>query len=251
MKVVGIIPSRMKSSRLPGKALIDIDGLPMVVHVFKRAQLCSDLAEVYVATDSSEIFDIVKKNGGKPIMTSDKHKTGTDRIAEAARTIDCDIVVNIQGDEPLLVPENISELLAPFKADKELGIAALMCQTDQFDQASECKIVVGLDNNILYMSREDIPSRLRVAHNKLLKLYNIIAFKKDYLLKFADWDITPLEKIEYIEYLRPIEHGICIKGVLVSADIQSVDTVEDLAIARRKMQIDLIKTKYMLPRRVK
>ena len=111
MKVIGIIPSRLKSTRLPNKPLVDIDGLPMIVHVFKRAQLCPLLDEVFVATDSEEICDVVRQYNGKAIMTSAEHRTGTDRIAEAAQKLEGDIIVNIQGDEPLLNFEDVSRLV--------------------------------------------------------------------------------------------------------------------------------------------
>jgi len=110
MKIVGIIPARLKSTRLPNKALVDIEGLPMIVHVFKRAELCPSLNEVLVATDSQEIYDTVTGAGGKAVMTSSAHQTGTDRIAEVTGNIDADIVVNIQGDEPLLDPDHISRM---------------------------------------------------------------------------------------------------------------------------------------------
>lgn len=244
MKKVGIIPARMKSSRFPGKLLKEIEGLPMVVHVFKRAELCEDLDEVYVATDTEEIFEAVEKHGGRAIMTSEKHQTGTDRIAEAVQNIECDIVVNIQGDEPLLIPDHIGELLKAFADDENLEIATLMCKTDQFNQVSECKMVVDFNNYVLYFSREDIPSTARVKHDKLYKLYNIIGFKKDFLLQFSSWELTPLEKIEYIEYLRAIEHGHRIKAVLVESGIQSVDTPEELETVKNLMREDKIKHLY-------
>ena len=114
MKVIGIIPARLKSSRLPNKALIDIDGLPMVVHVLKRSKFSKVLDDVLVATDSKQIYEVVEENGGKAVMTSELHKTGTDRIAEVAKNISVDIVVNIQGDEPLLEPSHIDKVVLCF-----------------------------------------------------------------------------------------------------------------------------------------
>jgi len=150
MKVVGIIPSRLQSTRLPRKALLDIHGLPMVVHVCKRAQFCSLLDEVYVATDSEEIYSVVVNNGGKAIMTSAKHQTGTDRIAEAIRDMSVDIVVNIQGDEPLLNPEHIDKVVKPLIEDKNLQVAVLVAPYLTRNNTSDIKAVLDLNDNVLY-----------------------------------------------------------------------------------------------------
>ena len=121
-----MIPARFDSTRFPGKALQQIEGIPMIVHVMKRTLLCKDLDEVFVATDTRQICDVVKKYDGKAIMTSKEHKTGTDRIAEAVKNIDCDLIVNIQGDEPLVRPEHISKVIKPLKDDHSLKISTLM-----------------------------------------------------------------------------------------------------------------------------
>jgi 3-deoxy-manno-octulosonate cytidylyltransferase (CMP-KDO synthetase) len=244
MKIIGIIPARLKSTRFPGKPLVEIEGLPMIIHVMKRAMLCEDLDEVYVATDSRKIFKVVEKHGGKAIMTSEKHNTGTDRIAEAVENIKCDIVVNIQGDEPLVRPDHISKAIEPLIEDDRIQISTLMCETDQLNEPNECKMVVNQKNEVLYFSRSDIPSDLRVKHKNLLKLYSIVPFRKDFVLKFAKWDQTPLEKIEYIEYLRALEMGYKIKAVLVDEASQSVDTPQDLEIVKKLMSIDKLKDNY-------
>lgn len=244
MKAVGIIPARLKSTRFPNKPLKEIDGLPMVVHVMKRSALCKDLDKVYVATDSKEIHDAVKAHGGHVVMTSENHQTGSDRIAEAARDMDCDIVVNIQGDEPLVYPEDISKVIQPLIGDEALQAATLLCKTDQFKNIAECKAVVNLNNDIMYFSREDIPSKARVTHNNLHKLYNIVSFRKDFLLQYTSWGISPLEGIEYIEYNRIMEHGYRLKAVVVDHDTQSVDTPEELEIVKKLMKQDKIKRRY-------
>ena len=245
MKIIGMIPARLKSTRLPGKPLKEIEGLPMIIHVMKRTMLCEDLDEVYVATDSEEIFNVVEEYGGKAIMTSGRHNTGTDRIAEAVENLECDIVVNIQGDEALVRPNHISKALEPLLEDESIQMSILMCETDQCNEPNECKMVVNLNNEVLYFSRSDIPSDLRVKHKKLFKLYSIVPFRKDFILKFAKWDQTPLEKIEYIEYLRALEKGYSIKAVLVDEPSQSVDTPEDLELVRKIMKKDEIKNKYL------
>ena len=245
MKIVGMIPARLKSTRLPGKPLKEIEGLPMIIHVMKRTMLCDDLDEVYVVTDSEEIYKVVEEYGGKAIMTSDKHATGTDRIAEAVENIECDIVVNIQGDEALVRPDHISKALEPLIEDASIQMSTLMCETDQFNEINECKMVVNQNSEVLYFSRNDIPSDLRVKHQNLFKLYSIVPFRKDFILKFAGWDQTPLEKIEYIEYLRALEKGYKIKAVLVCEPSQSVDTPKDLELVREIMKNDKIKARYL------
>lgn len=245
MKTVGLIPSRLQSTRLPGKALIDIEGLPMIVHVFKRAQMCPLLDEVYVATDSDKIYDTVIKHDGRAIMTSVDHECGTNRIAEAAQNLLADIIINIQGDEPLLNPDDIDKLVIAVKADPSVNSATLVCKTPVFNDTSECKVVMDLNDDIMYMSRSDIPSPTRATVESLYKLYCIIAFRRDFLFKFASWEPTLMEKIEFIEYLRILEHGCKMRGVRVEEYTTSVDTPADLEIIEKMMAEDKIKLKYM------
>lgn len=245
MKVVGIIPARMQSSRFPGKPLVKIEGLPMIVHVMKRSKLCNDLAEVYVATDSDEIADIVKHFGGKAILTLPTHQTGTDRIAEAAERIECDLVVNIQGDEPLVRPEDIGKLIDHVSSDKSIKFATLVCKTYKKNDITECKVVMDPQGDILYMSRSDIPSDARAKTGVLQKLYCVVAFERFSLKKFASWPQTPLENIEYIEYLRILENGYKMRGVLIEEYTTSVDTPEDLETVCELMGKDKIKYRYL------
>lgn len=245
MKAIGIIPSRLKSSRFPNKALINIEGLPMVVHVFKRAQLCSGLDEVLVATDSKEIYDTVLSYGGKPVMTSAKHQTGTDRIAEVVASMEADIVVNIQGDEPLLDPQHIDKVIKPLLEDKSLQVAVLVTPYEKKDSYSDIKAVLDLHNNILYCSRTDLPSNVRCEVKTMWKMCFIVPFRRDFLLQYAAWGQTPLERIEFNEYLRILEHGYKIKAVPVENAHISVDTAEDLETVCDLMKTDIIKTKYM------
>ena len=245
MKVIGVIPARMESSRFPGKPLVDIEGLPMVIHVMKRSMLCRDLDDVYVATDSPRIFKAVEKHSGKAIMTSSKHKTGTDRIAEAARKIEnCEIVVNIQGDEPLVDPKDIAKLVKTILRDKSCKAATLICKTPSRNDSTECKAVLDLNGDILYMSRSDIPAPVWVQTDRFYKLYCVIAFRKAFLQKFASWPLTPLEKIEHIEYLRILERGYKLRGVLADEYSTSVDTPENLIWVKKMMKRDKIKYKY-------
>ncbi|MFH1878920.1 MAG: 3-deoxy-manno-octulosonate cytidylyltransferase [Candidatus Omnitrophota bacterium] len=244
MKVTGIIPSRLESKRLPGKALTEIEGLPMIVHVFKRASLSSRLDEVIVATDSAAIFDTVIKHGGKAVMTSPAHQTGTDRVAEAARDMDSGIIVNIQGDEPLLDPEHIDRAVDPLIRDQGVNVSVLVTPYTEKDSISDIKAVLDLDNNIMYCSRADLPSNARTCVETMWKMCFIVPFKKDFLLRYSSWGQTPLEKIEYNEYLRILERGYKIRAVPVDNAHISVDTPDDLRKVTAIMADDKIKLKY-------
>lgn len=245
MKVVGIIPSRMKSSRFPGKPLVDILGMPMVIHVFKRVQLCKKLSDVFVATDSPEIFDCVLKYGGKAMMTSVDHQTGTDRVAQACENINCDVVINIQGDEPLVKPDDIAKLVECMETEPAINFATLVCKTQQFREITECKVVMGCNKDIMYMSRSDIPSNARTQIDYLHKLYCVVAFRKEWLKKFSSWPQTELEKIEFIEYLRILEKGYKMRGVIIDEYTTSVDTPKDLGFIIKMMEKDAIKHSYL------
>lgn len=240
-----MIPARMQSLRFPSKPLVDILGMPMVIHVLKRAELCKSLSEVFVATDSPEIFDCVVKYGGKAIMTSAAHQTGTDRISEASEKIDCDIVVNIQGDEPLVNPEDIGKLVECVRNEPEINFATLLCKTRKFSEITECKVVLDKNKNILYMSRSDIPSNARFQVAYLHKLYCVVAFRKKWLKMFASWPQTELEKIEYIEYLRVLENGYKMRGIVIEEYTTSLDTPEDLKVILEMMKKDTIKSQYL------
>jgi len=245
MKTVGIIPSRLKSSRLPNKALVDIEGLPMIVHVFKRAELASSLDEVIVATDSEEIYEVVTAASGKAIMTSASHNTGSDRVAEVAEKLECDVVVNIQGDEPLLDPEHIDKVVEPLLSEEDVQVAVLVTPYKKKGSSSDIKAVLDLKGNILYCSRTDLPDTSRSQIDTMWKMCFIVPFRKDFLLKYTSWDETPLEKIEFNEYLRILENGYKIRAVSVDNAHISVDTPEDLKIVKEIMKKDEIKKKYM------
>jgi len=244
MRIIGVIPSRLKSSRLPNKALIDIEGLPMIVHVFKRAQLCSLLDEVYVATDSKEIFDVVTLHNGKAVMTSSAHQTGTDRIAEAVANMPADIVVNIQGDEVLLNPEHVNKVVKPLIKDKDLQVAVLVTKYSKKNSISDIKAVLDINKNILYCSRADIPSDARIEVPHMWRMCFIVPFRKKFLMKYTSWKQTYLEKTEFNEYLRILENGYSIKAVPVDDAYISVDTPDDLRQVQEIMKGDKIKKSY-------
>ena len=239
-----MIPARLKSSRLPGKALINIEGLPMVIHTCKRAQLAKKLDAVYLVTDSEEIKTTGENYNINVIMTGRHHKTGSDRLAEACQKVECDIVVNVQGDEPLVNPVHIDAIVDPLINNENVRIAVGVTPYKEKNRPSNIKAVLDLDGNILYCSRTDLPSDARTEVRELLKMCFIVPFRKEFLLQYASWEPTPLEVIEYNEYLRVLEHGIKMRAVKINEAKISVDTPEDLEIIKRLMKKDKIKKFY-------
>lgn len=240
-----MIPARLQSSRLPEKALIDLDGLPLVVHTYKRAQLANRLDAVYLATDSEKIKKVAESYGIKVVMTGSHHQTGSDRIAEACQSINCDIVVNIQGDEPLVNPEHIDMIVKPLLENPAIKIAVGVTPYTKKRSFSDIKAVLDIDGNIMYCSRNDLPSDARKSVKEMLKMCFVVPFKKEFLLQFASWEPTPLETIEFNEYLRVLEHGVKIRAVRIEDAKISVDTPEDLEEVRKLMKLDTIKFNYL------
>ena len=243
MKIVGMIPVRMESSRLPNKAIKDICGLPMIIHTLKRTLLAKELDEVYVVTDSLEIKELVESYNGNVIMTSSEHQTGSDRIAEAATKIEANIIVNIQGDEALVNPKHIDQSIQGL-INSDAQVSLLLTKFSKQNSPGDIKAVVNFKNEIMYISRNDLPSNARVDVSSMLKAYHVVSFRKDFLIKYASLEQTPLEKIEYNEYLRILENGYKIQGVMVDSDSVSVDTSDDLKYVIGKMKADEIFREY-------
>ena len=241
---VAIIPARLESSRLPGKALVDIHGIPMILHVFKRCLLASKINDVYVATDNQQIADVVRSGGGKVLMTRSDHKNGTERIAEAAEQIECEIIVNVFGDEALVNPQHIDAVVSALLEDSSVNVAILVNPYKKKNSSSDIKAVVNENMDVMYLSRADIPSRARTPNPPMYKAYHILPFRKSFLLKYAKWPEGKLEQIEYHEHLRILEKGYRIRAVVVSSSAVSVDTQEDLQFVREKMLDDPYFKKY-------
>jgi 3-deoxy-manno-octulosonate cytidylyltransferase (CMP-KDO synthetase) len=254
MYIIGIIPARMASSRFPGKPMADINGIPMIGHVYLRSKLNKTLNDVYVATCDNLIKDYIKSIGGKAVMTADTHERASDRTAEAMLTIEketgrkVDIVVMIQGDEPMIYPEMIDEALAPIMEQEDILVTNLMADLktkEEHDDVNEVKVVVDKNNFALYFSREPIPSRKKgVANIRMLKQVCIIPFRRDFLIEFNSWKQTPLEIIESVDMLRVLEYGNKVKMVFTEYDTYSVDTLEDLKKVEKKMAEDKLYKKY-------
>jgi len=244
MSSIGIIPARYQSSRLPGKPLKDIDGLPMIVHVAKRSLLCKQLDAVVVATDNVDIKKCIDSYSIDCHLTSSDHPTGTDRVSEVAKSIcsDEDIIVNIQGDEPLLDPDYISKSLSVLTPEYDLTQPYVECSNPS--DPADIKLVFNLKNEIMYFSRNIIPSFARVRKHVCYKQVCISSFWKRTLDQYVALEQTPLEKIEYIELLRCLENRMKIIGIKVKNEQPSVDTPADLDLARKLMKTDCLRKLY-------
>ncbi|HTE19417.1 MAG TPA: 3-deoxy-manno-octulosonate cytidylyltransferase [Armatimonadota bacterium] len=235
VRAVAIIPARYASTRFPGKPLVHIAGRPMIEHVYRRASQAKLVDEVWVATDDARIFATVEAFGGRVLMTRDDHPSGTDRIAEAAEHLQCDVVVNVQGDEPLLEPDEIDAVVAPFAANPELVMTTAATPiTDPADAAapSVVKVVVDRDGYALYFSRLPLPY-YRSGSGAHLKHLGLYAYRKTFLQRYAALVPTPLEQAEALEQLRVLENGYRILVVPTPHDAVSVDVPEDLERVRR------------------
>lgn len=238
MKIVGIIPARYLSSRLPGKPLLLIKGKPMIQNVYEQSEKSKFINKVIVATDDKRIFNCVKNFGGEVVMTSTKHQTGTDRIYEAIKNIKCDIVVNIQGDEPYIDPKNIDNAIKPLIAVESINVSTLAIRikdiTDLLDE-NKVKVVLDKNNFALYFSRSFIPYDMKhnplqkwaLKDNKYYKHIGLYVFRKKYLEKFNRMKKSYLENSEKLEQLRILENGDKIKVVITDKDSFSIDTKSD------------------------
>jgi len=254
MNIISIIPARMGSSRFPNKPMKYILDMPMIGHVYKRVKMNKTLSEVYVATCDQEIFNYVKSIGGKAIMTSDSHERCTDRCAEAMLKSEeqtgkkCDIMVLVQGDEPLTFPEMIDEAVKPMLQDNSVKITNLVADIDteeEFNNPNEVKVVMDTSNNALYFSREPIPSRKKTKMKvPMKKQVCIIPFRRDFLLQYNKMQPTPLEEIESVDMMRILENGGKVKMCNTNFLTKAVDTEEDLDLVSRMMKEDSLYQEY-------
>ena len=235
MTVITFIPSRYDSRRFPGKPLALIAGKPMIEHVYQRAMSCPEVSDVFVATDDERIFQCVRDFGGKAVMTEKEHPTGTDRIAEASEKMNLnedDLIVNVQGDQPLFHPSAISDLIAPLREDPNIPMSTLKYEITgerEIDNPNRVKVVTGKGGFALFFSRSAIPffrdSRSNVAYYKHLGFY---AYRKNFLAKFGGLPVGELESSEKLEQLRALEYGFKIKVVETPFDSIEVDTPADI-----------------------
>jgi len=237
VSVVAIIPARYHSSRLPGKALADIGGRPMIEHVYRRTVAARSVGVVIVATDDERICDAVEAFGGRAQLTSSKHQSGTDRLAEVAAGLTCDLVVNVQGDEPLIEPSTIDDAIAPFRTDRELQMTTLRRRIEdlsELENPNVTKMVVDRDGYALYFSRAAIPhTREGCPPAPAWRHIGLYVYRRECLLRLTSLPPTAMERAEALEQLRAIEYGIRIKAIETAHDSIGVDTPEDLARVRQ------------------
>lgn len=254
MNIIAIIPARMGSSRFPGKPLALLHNVPMVGHVALRTAMSPTLSAAYVATCDPVIEDYCKKSGINCVMTADTHVRCSTRTAEALLKIEArtgskaDIVVMVQGDEPMVRPEMIDAAIKPLLEDASVNVVNLMAEMEtleEFEDPNEVKVVVDENNDALYFSREPIPSRKKGSDRvPMRKQVCIIPFRRDYLLKYNDMKESPLEIYESVDMLRILEHGGKVRMAPTSCRTWSVDTPQDLARVERLMKDDDLMKKY-------
>ncbi len=234
--MIAVIPARYDSTRLPAKALADIAGVPMVVRVWRQAAMARAIERVIVATDDKRIAAAVRAAGGEAMMTSRDHPSGTDRIAEVARSIRADIYINVQGDLPFIDPADVDALAAPMRAEPSIAMATLatpIVGEGEWSNPSVVKVVCAANGDALYFSRSPIPfARDGGIPATALRHIGVYAYRRDFLMKFASLEPGVLERIERLEQLRALERGFRIRVVASVAPSLEVDTPEDLARAR-------------------
>lgn len=256
MKILGVIPARMAASRFPDKPMAKIGGIPMIGHCYLRSRLYDKFDEVYVATCDQEIVDYIEGIGGKAILTSDKHERASERSAEALLNIEgelnkqFDLVVMIQGDEPLIDPGMIREVVEPlFNGDKAVSnLMSALTNAEDVSNPNNVKVVTDLKGNALYMSREAIPSPKKYSGTiDSYRQLGLIAFTREALLDFVALETTRLEIIESVDMNRFLEHGVQIFMRETKFEADAVDTPEDLERVELKMRNDQLFRTYKTP----
>ena len=248
--IVGIIPARYGSTRLPAKPLVDLCGKPMIQHVYERASQASLVDEIIVATDDDRIVAAVRGFGGNAIMTPADLRSGTDRIALVAKELrHADIIVNIQGDEPLIIPAMIDEAVRPLMNDGSIVVGTVVKKIEQSEEIvnpSVVKVVLDEEHNALYFSRSPIPylrdnGPVESWHRRhtYFKHFGLYVFRRDFLLKYAQWKESTLEQMEKLEQLRILEHGFNIKATITEYDSVPVDTADDAEKVRKILKQQL------------
>lgn len=231
MKIICVIPARYASTRLPGKPLADIAGKPMIVRVYEKVMQAQKASEVIAAVDDERVYNAVVNAGGNAVMTAKNHPTGTDRLAEVAlKCPDADVIINVQGDEPLIDPKIIDDLAQQFIDDENLQMATVKTPMQESEKAEPGNVKVITDKNdyALYFSRSLIPYPRENTGVIVYKHIGIYGYRRDFLLQYAKMQPTPLEQTESLEQLRALENGYKIKVITTDKHFVGVDTKEDL-----------------------
>ncbi|SFE72812.1 3-deoxy-manno-octulosonate cytidylyltransferase [Nitrosomonas sp. Nm166] len=249
MKTIAVIPARMGSSRFPGKPIAKILGRPMIEHIYKRVAMSKSLDATYIATCDEEIRQVAEDFGASVIMTADTHERASDRVAEAVTHIDADLIVMVQGDEPMTHPDMIDTAVAPFRDDLQLGCVNLVRRIDQeadYLDTNTIKVVMNQQGDALYMSRRPIPTMAKTgfADTAAYKQVCIIPFRRATLFQYTRLTSTPLEQFESVDMLRLLEHGLQVKMIPTEFNTQAVDTEADLARVAKLMETDPLLSRY-------
>lgn len=239
--ILGVIPARLKSTRLEEKVLKPIAGRPMIYHVWQRAKKAKLLSDVVVACDDARIAACVKDFGGRAVLTRADHPNGTSRIAEVAVSEQAEILINIQGDEPLIHPENIDRLAGVLQRNPELPVATLAVRKndpEEFENPNVVKVVCDEKSDALYFSRAPVPFPRKKGGEPLsyLKHLGIYGYRKEFLLNFVTWKPGKLEQLEQLEQLRILERGFPVRVEITEQDSVGVDTMEDLKVVEMQLE---------------
>lgn len=232
MKIGCVIPARFGSTRLPGKPLADIAGKPMIQRVYERVTNAKKPEVFIVATDDQRVYDAVQSFGGTVVMTDANHPTGTDRLAEVAQQYtDLDVIINVQGDEPMIDANLIDQLAELFESDNALQMATVATPLleEEYDEPSAVKVILNKRNDAMYFSRSLIPYPRHDFVNTPLKHIGIYAYRRQFLLDYAKMEPTAAEQTESLEQLRALENGFAIRVITTDKRFVGVDTPEDLA----------------------
>ena len=229
-KALGVIPARFASARFPGKVLAELAGKPLLQWVYEAASLASSLDKLIIATDDQRIYEKVLTFGAEVRMTAPHHPSGTDRVAEVARNFDYPLIINIQGDEPLLQPSMIDDLVAALEKEPVpmVTLARRNNSAEDFFDPNIVKVVVNHQGNALYFSRAPIPYASRGSFDYFWQHIGLYGYQRDFLLKFVELPRSSLEEKERLEQLRALENGFSIKIVSTNVKTLSVDTPEDI-----------------------
>lgn len=246
MSCVGVITARMASNRFPGKPLVPILGMPMIEHIYHRSRLARGFTEILVATCDEEIRVAAEAFGAPTVMTSDRHERAAERAAEAVAGRTEDLAVLIQGDEPMLRPDMLEDLIAPLAADPSILAANLMLAIDEVDarDPDQVKVVCDVRGNALYMSREPLPTFRYHASGPRWRQLGLIAFRRAFLVRLMALPSTPLERAESVDMLRAIEHGFPVRMVPTRHVTYAVDNPSDVARVEALMKDDPLLAAY-------
>ena len=243
VRVAAIIPARVASSRFPGKPLVEVRGLSMIEHVRRRALRCREFSEVVVATCDQEIARVVQRGGGRVVMTSAAHPAATDRVAEAAGALDCTHVVNVQGDEILVLPEDLGAMARAILAEPEIPAWNAVGRIERAEELADraiVKCVLSLSGRVLYCARDFSMSASRrgPSFEPIRSLLGVLGYRREFLQRYAALPRTPIELAESIDQSRIIEHDIVLRAVAFSRGYPGINEPHEVAVAQRYLEED-------------